>query len=285
MNENVARFPQLKLFSLPSFLPDGGRRIELGVRGDPAHVDAGDRASARGRRGRGIPLGTARGLRIAAMPTAQDAAPRGTRSATLRAPLRALVQAIPVLFAPRILAVVLLPLVAAAGIWTVVGWIAWSPLTQWLRATLYGAHGGWSEFAAGASAALLLMLAAVLTALVAVAVLAMPVIVETVAERDYPSLAKLRGGTFTGGLVNAIATIRRVPAALAAGALPACRCRRSTSRSRSLQSAWLNQRLFRYDALALHARPRRVARRDRDGARAPVRAGTRCWRRCRSSLS
>jgi len=41
MEENVAKFPLLKLFSLPSFMPDGGRRIELGVRGDPAHVDAG----------------------------------------------------------------------------------------------------------------------------------------------------------------------------------------------------------------------------------------------------
>lgn len=41
MDDNVARFPMLKLFSLPSFLPDGGRRIELGVKGDPAHVEAG----------------------------------------------------------------------------------------------------------------------------------------------------------------------------------------------------------------------------------------------------
>jgi molybdopterin-biosynthesis enzyme MoeA-like protein len=40
MADNVARFPRLKLFSLPSFLPDGGRRIELGVRGDPALIDA-----------------------------------------------------------------------------------------------------------------------------------------------------------------------------------------------------------------------------------------------------
>ena len=40
MDDNVARFPRLKLFSLPSFLPDGGRRIELGVRGDPTILDA-----------------------------------------------------------------------------------------------------------------------------------------------------------------------------------------------------------------------------------------------------
>jgi molybdopterin-biosynthesis enzyme MoeA-like protein len=39
MNDNVTRFPGLKLFSLPSFLPDGARRIELGVRGAPESLD------------------------------------------------------------------------------------------------------------------------------------------------------------------------------------------------------------------------------------------------------
>jgi len=34
METCVARYPQLKLFSLPSFLQDGGRRLELGVRGE-----------------------------------------------------------------------------------------------------------------------------------------------------------------------------------------------------------------------------------------------------------
>jgi len=40
MRDNVARFPDLTLFSLPSLLPDGGRRLELGVRGDPQRVPA-----------------------------------------------------------------------------------------------------------------------------------------------------------------------------------------------------------------------------------------------------
>ena len=40
MNECVARFPQLKLFSLPSFVPEGGRRIELGFRGELSALDA-----------------------------------------------------------------------------------------------------------------------------------------------------------------------------------------------------------------------------------------------------
>lgn len=39
MNDCVARYPQLKLFSLPTILPEGGRRIELGVRGDVAALD------------------------------------------------------------------------------------------------------------------------------------------------------------------------------------------------------------------------------------------------------
>ena len=40
MNDNVARFPQLKLFCLPSFVTEGRRRLELGVRGHPALLDA-----------------------------------------------------------------------------------------------------------------------------------------------------------------------------------------------------------------------------------------------------
>jgi molybdopterin-biosynthesis enzyme MoeA-like protein len=39
MDENVSRFPRVKLFSLPAFLPDGGRRIELGVRGPRDEAD------------------------------------------------------------------------------------------------------------------------------------------------------------------------------------------------------------------------------------------------------
>src|SRR4030095_15093151 len=39
MNECVARFPRVKLFSLPSFQTDGSRRIELGVRGEAVWAD------------------------------------------------------------------------------------------------------------------------------------------------------------------------------------------------------------------------------------------------------
>jgi molybdopterin-biosynthesis enzyme MoeA-like protein len=53
MEACVARFPQARLFSLPTLLPDGGRRIELGVRGlaatvIPAMAFLRDGVSARG---------------------------------------------------------------------------------------------------------------------------------------------------------------------------------------------------------------------------------------------
>ena len=156
------------------------------------------------------------------------------------------------MFSARIIAVVFAPLFAAAALWAVVGWFAWKPLAHWLGATLGGSADGWSYFASGFAAALLLMLAAVVTALVAIAVLAMPVIVATVAERDFPEIAKRHGGTFAGSLVNAtVAVVVFLPLwllALLLLFLPPVYVAVSLC-----LNAWLNQRLFRYDALALHA--------------------------------
>lgn len=55
MNENVARFPRVKLFSLPSFVIDGKRRLELGVRGARADVDEAFEHLARGVAAAGFP--------------------------------------------------------------------------------------------------------------------------------------------------------------------------------------------------------------------------------------
>ncbi len=40
MEENVARFPHLRLFSLPTMGAEAARSIELGVKGDPVSIDA-----------------------------------------------------------------------------------------------------------------------------------------------------------------------------------------------------------------------------------------------------
>jgi len=169
-----------------------------------------------------------------------------------RAVFVALKRALPVLFSARIVAVVFLPLVVAAIFWMVVGWFTFAPLSRWFSAVMLGGDSGWTLFAAGACAALLLMLAAVLTALAAVALLAMPVIVDAVADRDFESLAKRHGGTFVDSAVNAAVAIAVfLPLwllALFLLAVPPIYVAVSL-----LLNAWLNQRLFRYDALALHA--------------------------------
>ena len=87
---------------------------------------------------------------------------------------------------------------------------------------------------------------------VAVAVFAMPVIVDTVSNHDFAALQKRRGGSFAGSLVNALVAVTLfLPLwllALFLLALPPLYLAVTL-----VLNAWLNQRLFRYDALALHA--------------------------------
>jgi uncharacterized protein involved in cysteine biosynthesis len=164
----------------------------------------------------------------------------------------ALMRAVPLFFSARLFALVLMPLVVASVAWLVVAWWAWEPLVGWLSRSLFAWSGSFGGVAAGVLAALLLTFAAVLTALTAIAVLAMPVIVEGVAARDFPALERRRGGSFAGSVVNALGTIAIfVPAwllALLLLAIPPAYVAVGI-----VLNAWLNQRLFRYDALALHA--------------------------------
>ena len=161
-------------------------------------------------------------------------------------------RAVPTFFSARVAAVIVLPLLAATLFWVVAGWFMWTPVTHWLEATLFGTERAWSHLGASALTALLLMLGAVLSALFAIAVLAMPVIVDMVAARDFPTLVPRRGGTAIGSAANALRTFALfVPMWLVALVLlfiPPVYVAVSL-----LLNAWLNQRLFRYDALALHA--------------------------------
>jgi uncharacterized protein involved in cysteine biosynthesis len=164
----------------------------------------------------------------------------------------ALMRAVPLFFSVRIAAVIVLPLIAATLFWVLAGWFLWAPVTHWLDATLFGAEHAWSHLGASLLTALLLMLGALLSALFAIAVLAMPVIVDLVAARDFPTLEPRRGGTSIGSAANALRTFALfVPMWLAALVLlfiPPLYVATSL-----LLNAWLNQSLFRYDALALHA--------------------------------
>ena len=109
-----------------------------------------------------------------------------------------------------------------------------------------------AQISAGLIVIAALALAALLTVLVAIAVFTMPTVVKLVAARRFPELERRRGGTWHGSLVNvAIALGVFVPLWLLSffllplpplyGAASWC------------LTGWLNQRVFRYDALAEHA--------------------------------
>lgn len=148
----------------------------------------------------------------------------------------------------------MLPLVIAAIVWTAIAIAAFHPLSHAL-AHFFGASDDASvlrRFLAEVIVVLMFAALAVATALTAIAVLAMPVIVRTVAARDFPALALRRGGTFAGSLGNAaVALLVFVPLWLVS--LPLLVLPPVYAVVSLVLNAWLSQRMFRYDALAEHA--------------------------------
>jgi len=173
----------------------------------------------------------------------------------LRAITGALSRALPILFTARIIGLATLPLLGAALVWTAIAVVAWTPLTAAL-ARLIGAPAEgaalWQRIAADAAALLMFAALAIATALAAIAVLTMPVIVKTVAARHFPGLAAQRGGTVTGSTRNALgALVAFVPMWLLT--LPLLVLPPLYVAASLALNGWLSQRMFRYDALAEHA--------------------------------
>ncbi len=163
---------------------------------------------------------------------------------------------------PRILGIVLLPISGAIAIWAVLSLLFWDAWAAWLNALaagtitgrwLEGIGGGWLLQALSTLGVIVLVAPAMLaTALVITEIVAMPAIVAHVGGRHFPALDRRADGTLIGGALNAatgivvfcllwIVTLPLWLSGIAALVLPV------------LTSAYLNQRLFRYDALAEHA--------------------------------
>lgn len=178
-----------------------------------------------------------------------------------RAIAGALRRALPILFTARIVGLATLPLLIAAVVWLGIAVLAWTPLVDAL-ARVFGADGGdaslWQRIAAQVVAVLMFAALAIATALAAIAVLTMPVIVKTVAARHFPGLAVRRGGTFLGSARNAtVALLVFMPLWLLT--LPLLVFPPLYVVAALLLNAWLSQRMFRYDALAEHASAGEIA--------------------------
>ena len=163
---------------------------------------------------------------------------------------------------PRMLALAVWPMLVALAVWIALAWLFWDTWSQWLATAITSSGAarwlqpGTLATLAHYSALLLLILAiapmTLVTALAIAALFAMPVIVDFVAAHDYPALEKRRGGSIAGSLFNALAAIL-IFTVLWIVTLPLWLTGFLAPVLPLLLSAYLNQRLFSYDALSDHA--------------------------------
>ncbi len=175
--------------------------------------------------------------------------------------LDAVARALRDLFSLRVLWVVVWPMLVAILLWLALGVTFWSTFSGWLTQGLdaIGIRTWLAEIepvwvASGIQLLLHLLLfvpLVMLTALVITALFGMPALIRVVAERDYPDLGRENGGGMIGSVWNAgIAIV--VFIVLWVVTLPLWLIGVGVIVP-FVAAAYLNQRLFRYDAIAEHA--------------------------------
>lgn len=162
---------------------------------------------------------------------------------------------------PKVLLLVMVPMLCAAVVWALLGWLFWERITDWVNGLLLSTQAGrWlADWAGGALRVMgavmaLAMLApgALLTALLVTEFFTLPALIKFVAERHYPALAREHGGTVGGSLANTAVAIA-IFLALWLVTLPLWFTGVGALLVPALNSAYLNHRVFRYDTLAEHA--------------------------------
>lgn len=158
---------------------------------------------------------------------------------------------------PAILFEALWPPLIAFLVWSAIAWFVWQPATQWIAAELPDWQwlawlGPWL-----AHAAVFMIFAPLVyfTALFLTGVVALPRMMATIAARDFPDVSRQGtasaafwgsvANTLVAGMIYVVGWLVTLPLLLIPGmvlVLPL------------FWSAWLNQRAFRFDALAEHAR-------------------------------
>ena len=165
------------------------------------------------------------------------------------------------LFQFQVLWIVIWPILVASLLWFLLGVAFWSTFSGWIasgltaigiQTWLEGVEPSWVAYGIQAIAHLILFVPLVfVTALVITALFAMPALIHLVADRDYPHLERKNGGGFAGSLLNALIALG-IFVAIWLITLPLWLIGAGLVIP-FIATAYLNQRLFRYDALAEHA--------------------------------
>lgn len=154
------------------------------------------------------------------------------------------------------------PPLAAFVVWSGVAWFVWLPLAQWIVAEL--PDWSWLNWLGPSLAhvAVFFIFAPLVyfTALLLVAVFALPRMMTLIALRDYPDVSRQGSAqaafwgslwnTLVAGAIFVVGWLLTLPLLLIPGALFVLPL---------FWAAWLNQRAFRFDALAEHAQPGEIA--------------------------
>ncbi len=164
---------------------------------------------------------------------------------------------------PRMLWLMLWPVIAALGLWGVVALVFWAQFVMWLAGHVQGWVGPAAVIVHWSPADLALLVAKIvtllalvplvqLTALLILGVVGMPAIVEHVAARRYARLEKKRGGSLAGSVWNSVVALAGL-CALGVVSIPFWLFPPLWPAIPVVVVGWVNQRVLRYDALAEHA--------------------------------
>ncbi len=176
---------------------------------------------------------------------------------------KALIRAFASLLHPRMLLLMLWPVAIALVLWLGLAFAFWSQAAAWVQLQFeQSAAIAWTvsvwplTYIATHLAWILLVLLFIplvlITAVLIIGVFAMPAMVKHVAAQAYPQLARRAGGSFAGGLWNSVMALAWL-ALLALLSLPLWLFPPLWPVLPILLFGYLNQRVFRYDALAEHA--------------------------------
>ncbi|MBU0689717.1 MAG: EI24 domain-containing protein [Gammaproteobacteria bacterium] len=176
--------------------------------------------------------------------------------------ISALLVALKTFFHPRMLALVLWPMLLATMLWVGAAFIFWGSwmasltglvqqtgLEQWIAQGFLAIA---PHYFIATVLVLLLLPAIYVTALMITAIFSMPAMVDHVAAKNYPNLERKQGGTTAGNVSNAVLAV----SVYCLGwiiSLPLWLFTPFALVLPIVLMAYLNQRLFRYDALAEHA--------------------------------
>ena len=175
----------------------------------------------------------------------------------------ALLRALASLLHPRMLLLMLWPVAIALALWLGLAYAFWSQAAAWLQlqlqqsALVAWAIGVWpltllATHLAWILLVLLFVPLVLVTAVLIIGVFAMPAMVGHVAGRSYPQLVRRAGGGFAGSAWNSVMALAWL-SLFALLSVPLWLFPPLWPLLSVLLFGYLNQRVFRYDALAEHA--------------------------------